>query len=62
MLVLISDMIIMSNTTVFSALTITVNPTFVLNVIDNTHESDTLVGLVRRQEWSVLKMIWSFLR
>ena len=62
MLVLISDMIIMSNTTVFSALTITVNPTFVLNVIDNTHESDTLVGLVRRREWSVLKMIWSFQR
>ena len=55
-------MIIMNNIAALFALTITVNPTFVLNVIDNTHESDTLVGLVRRREWSVLKMIWSFLR
>ena len=50
------------NNTAVSVLTLTVSATFMSYVTDNNNESDTLVGLVRRQEWSVLKMIWSFLR
>ena len=44
------------NNTVASGLTITVSATFMSYVTDKNNESDTLVGLVRRQEWSVLKM------
>ena len=55
-------MIIMNNIAILSVLTITVSATFMSYVTDNNNESDTLVGLVRRREWSVLKMIWSFQR